>query len=285
MKSAPPIETASLFPIIHRKLIDLLQSLSADEWQRPTVCAGWSVKDVAAHLLDTSLRTVALYRDAYTEPDSPPLQSYRELVEYLNRLNNDWVRATRRVSPAVLVEWLDRVGPEANALLMALPPNEPALFSVAWAGHSESPNWFHVAREYTERWHHQQQIRLAVGQTAGLETAELYQPVLDTFMQALPHAYADTPAPVGTLLQFSVADLTGGDWLLVRKQKGWQLIDREQVARKDAYLSTTLITISRAFAWQLFTRNLPVRVATTHVHTNGDKTMEQPLLAMRSVMM
>jgi hypothetical protein len=35
---------------------------------------------------------------------------------------------------------------------------------VAWAGEAESKNWFHVARDYSEKWHHQQQIREAVSQ-------------------------------------------------------------------------------------------------------------------------
>ena len=178
MKPFPPIQTVSLFPLIHQKLISLLLNLSPDDWNRGTICAGWSVKDIASHLFDTSLRTIALYRNAYSSPDNPTIESYRDLVNYLNQLNNDWVRATRRLSPAVLIDWLDRSGREADALIMALPPDETAIFSVAWAGQATSPNWFHVAREYTERWHHQQQIRLAVGQTAALEIDELYQPLL-----------------------------------------------------------------------------------------------------------
>jgi uncharacterized protein (TIGR03083 family) len=31
-------------------LADLLEGLSAEEWERPSLCAGWRVRDVAAHL-------------------------------------------------------------------------------------------------------------------------------------------------------------------------------------------------------------------------------------------
>lgn len=285
MNVPPPIQTAPLFPVLHQKLIGLLRQLSADEWQRETICAGWSVKDVASHLLDTSLRTIALYRDAYASPDKPAIQSYRDLVDYLNQLNNDWVRATRRISPAVLIDWLDQSGREADALMMALPPDEPAVFSVAWAGQDLSPNWFHVAREYTERWHHQQQIRLAVGQTNPLETNELYHPVLDTFMQALPFAYRTTPAPTGTLLQVSVPDLTAGDWFLRREEDGWKLITNKEPATDKHARPDTLVRIDRPFAWQLLTRNLPVSVVLSHVQITGDEALGHPLLAMRSVMM
>lgn len=275
-----PVHTAPLFPILHQKLVDLLRSLSPTDWQQETICAGWTVKDVAAHLLDGSLRTITLYRDGYAPPDKPGIESYEDLVNYLNQLNNDWVRAMRRVSPAVLVEWLDRSGGEVDALLMALPPDEAAIFSVAWAGQDVSPNWFHVAREYTERWHHQQQIRLAVEQTAALETDALYQPLLDTFMRALPYAYRDTAAPTGTLLQFSVADLAGGDWFLLRKHDDWELVTNQQRTRPD-----TVVRIDRPFAWQLFTRNLPVDETVSYVKIEGDEALGSQVLTMRSVMM
>lgn len=32
------------------KLADLLEDLSDDEWRQPSLCAGWTVRDVAAHL-------------------------------------------------------------------------------------------------------------------------------------------------------------------------------------------------------------------------------------------
>lgn len=280
MKPLSPIQTASLFPVLHQKLINLLRGLSPDDWNRATICAGWSVKDIASHLLDTSLRTIATYRDEYSPPDIPAIQSYRDLVNYLNQLNNNWVRATRRLSPAILVDWLDRSGRAADALITALPPDEPAIFSVAWAGQETSPNWFHIAREYTERWHHQQQIRLAVGQTAELETDALYQPLLDTFMRALPHAYRDMPALTGTLLQFSVADLAAGDWFLRRDGNRWELIVNEPYAQPN-----TIVRIERPYAWQLMTRNLPTDVAAAYIQVDGNESLGRQVLAMRSVMM
>ena len=43
----------------------------------------------------------------------------------------------------------------------SLGPFAPAVFNISWAGEKQSLNWFHTARELSERWHHQQQIRLA----------------------------------------------------------------------------------------------------------------------------
>ena len=46
-----PTLVADLFPEILTELVRLLSSLSAEEWQTPTVCAAWPVKDVALYLL------------------------------------------------------------------------------------------------------------------------------------------------------------------------------------------------------------------------------------------
>jgi uncharacterized protein (TIGR03083 family) len=39
-------------------LADLLEDLSDDQWRRPSLCAGWTVRDVAAHLTLQQLRLV-----------------------------------------------------------------------------------------------------------------------------------------------------------------------------------------------------------------------------------
>ena len=61
---ANPIFCAHLLSKVDEKLIELLASLTLDEWDHPTVAASWTVRDVAAHLLDTSLRKLSLVRDS-----------------------------------------------------------------------------------------------------------------------------------------------------------------------------------------------------------------------------
>jgi hypothetical protein len=59
--------------------------------------------------------------------------------------------------------------------LASLDPTAPASLAVRRAGETRSANWFDIARESTERWHHQQQIPLAVGKPA-LLTPRFYAP-------------------------------------------------------------------------------------------------------------
>lgn len=278
MTTLPALDTAPLFPVLHQHLLDLLQSLTPADWHRPTVCRGWSIKDITAHLLDGQLRQISRYRDHYQAPDGPVITSYADLVQYLNKLNHDWVVATRRLSPALLVSMLAQTGPEVQALLTALDPDEPALFSVAWAGETTSPNWFHVAREYTEQWHHQQQIRLALGQTEPLLRPALYHPLLDTFMRALPHTYRHTDAPAGTGVAITVTGDGGGTWWLQRTETAWQL-------RADAPPGVaTTVQIDGPMAWRLVTKGLSAGEQAQCVTIAGDRALGQPVLGMTAVM-
>lgn len=97
MKPAPPILVTDLFPKIDALLVDLLKSLSDEDWHKATVCRGWSVKDIAAHLLDTAIRRLSMQRDQYRSPESETsFKKLWQLVDYLNQLNADWVKASRR---------------------------------------------------------------------------------------------------------------------------------------------------------------------------------------------
>lgn len=81
------IETIHLFPILDAKLMELLHSLAADEWDMQTVAKRWKVKDVAAHLLDGNLRGLSVSRDNYFGEKPENIHSYQDLVDFLNQLN------------------------------------------------------------------------------------------------------------------------------------------------------------------------------------------------------
>ena len=68
-----PVLTAHLFPALDARLVELLRGLTPDDWNRPTIAPRWTVKDVAAHLLDTLLRRLSFGRDGYVP--SPAVES------------------------------------------------------------------------------------------------------------------------------------------------------------------------------------------------------------------
>lgn len=51
---------AEIWPLIHEqrnKLGDLLEALSQPEWETPSLCEGWRIRDVVAHCIQTHLVT------------------------------------------------------------------------------------------------------------------------------------------------------------------------------------------------------------------------------------
>lgn len=72
------IDTRPLFNLLNQKLIELLISLNEQEWHAPTIAKLWSVKDIAAHMLDTNIRGLSFSRDQYFGEPAPNIQSYAE---------------------------------------------------------------------------------------------------------------------------------------------------------------------------------------------------------------
>ncbi|MCB2376987.1 maleylpyruvate isomerase family mycothiol-dependent enzyme [Hymenobacter sp. BT635] len=277
MQPLPPLHTVHLFSKLDQLLLDVLAALPPEQWERPTLAPRWRVRDVALHLLDGNLRSLSMLRDGYFGVQ-PAGASYSEIVAFLDQLNAEWVGAGQRLSPAV-IRWLLAVsGPEYHRYLAGLDPAAPATFAVAWAGETTSANWFHVARDYTEKWHHQQQIRQAVGQEAPLLTRELYHPFLATCLRALPHHYRDVAAPPGQTISFTVTGDAGDTWYLQRAAQGW-LLGQQYSGPVAASL-----TIEGAVAWRLFTKSLPRPQADTWITCTGEPRLWEPFFGLITVM-
>jgi uncharacterized protein (TIGR03083 family) len=270
------IETKHLFLILHDKLIELLRSLSDEDWHKPTIAKLWVVKDVAAHLLDVNYRTIAFERNYSIKPDRE-INSYLDLVGYLNHLNAQWISAMKRVDPETLIVMLDETGKQHSDYMSSLDPDAEAPFSVAWAGEERSAMWFHVAREYTEKWHHQQQIRDAVSKP-GIMDRDLFYPCIDTFMCGLPHCYRNTNATSGTTVKITVTTNSGGDWYLIKGDTAWMLSKKEQ-----GTVAASVI-LDPDTAWKLFTKGLKPDVAAERVKLSGDIELAGVLLTMVAVM-
>ena len=127
-----PLTTAHLFPTLDARLIDLLRSLTPEDWERQTIAPRWKVKDVAAHLLDTQLRKLSFGRDGYRLSPPPAIASDRDLVSFVDQLNAEGVTVYGRLSPAVLIAWLEHTSPEAASYYASLDPFAPARIGVSW---------------------------------------------------------------------------------------------------------------------------------------------------------
>lgn len=278
MRPAVRVETAHLLPALHERLMELLHGLSSDAWGLPTVAGSWSVRDVAAHLLDVQLRRVSMQRDGHFPPvGGEDLARYDALVAHLNRLNASWVEAMARVSPPLLVELLEVAGPACARVLAGLDPEAPALFPVAWAGEEESRNWFDVGRDYTELWHHQAQIRLAVG-AEPLTSPRWLGPVLALAVRGLPRALAALERPPGCAVVLRCVGEAGGAWSAVASSRGWELHEGE------APRPAARVALPEEVAWRLFFNACSPAEARAAAEVWGEAELVEAALALRSVM-
>jgi uncharacterized protein (TIGR03083 family) len=263
-----------LFPELLEHLLALLSGLSAQDWQQPTACAGWSVKDVALHLLGGDAGILSRKRDQFS-PATRSIRNTGELVALVNDLNASWLQATQRLSPRLLCDLLRFMGSQVCEYFQSLDPH--ALGGpISWAGPEPAPVWLDLAREYTERWHHQQHIRDAVGQP-GLKGSRYLAPALDAFVRALPYTYRHAAALDGALMTLTISGESGGQWSLLREQGSWRLY--LEVAREP----DAMVVIDEDNAWRLFTKGMDRPEAQARVAILGDRSLGLHVLDMVSI--
>jgi uncharacterized protein (TIGR03083 family) len=265
LRPLEPVLVLDRFAPLHAQLIALLRGLAPGDWMRPTACALWSVRDIAAHLLDDDLRRLSFHRDGQPPPGGGPANP-AELVAFVNRMNAEWVAVARRMSPGVIVDLLEVTGPLVVDLFQATDPFAPGHWAVSWAGEDASPHWFDVGRDYTERWLHQQQIRDAVGAPPLTDRVWL-RPVLDLFVRALPLAYRHTPADDGVTVGVTIEGKAGGEWTLRREGDRWRLY------AGSAPGAAASVTMSDDTAWRLFSKGLKGEARAARVAVGGDQAL------------
>jgi len=278
LQTLPPTDTRSYFRPLGAELGRVLRELPDSGWNAPTVASRWRVRDVVAHLVDTPLRRLSLHRDRMALPPPPAsIATDRDLVTFIDSLNASWVDAARRLSPRVLTDLYAVAVTQLADFLEALPMDAPALFEVSWAGEDQDAGWLDVGREFTEQFHHQMQIRDAVG-AGPLPRAEWLHAVLLVAWRGLPRAFAAVAAPGGTMVRVVVTGPSGGEWGLLRD------VDRWRVGVPHAASAADLtVTMSDDTAWRLLFHALDEREAAARIQAEGDERLLAPLLRARSV--
>lgn len=203
------------------------------------------------------------------------IQSSNDLTRFINGLNGTGVAFGRRLSSRLLLDLLETTGSWAADLVESLDPKAKALWPVSWAGETESENWMDIGREYTERWHHQMQIRDALGTTRLLEPRWM-EPLLDLSVRAFRVTYTGVQAPSGTTVTFDVRGPTTGAWTVLRLEESWR------VFRGRPSDPTSLVSIQGDDAWRLLYNAVTPELLSRVVAT-GDAALAQPMLRTRSV--
>lgn len=271
----PVLDTRSLFPVERRALLELLGSLAEADWAKPTVCPGWDVHDVVGHVLNDYLRRISGSRDGHA---GAVFANDETLPAYLARTNDEFVRAARQLSPRVMIDLIEHVGGQLDAVWAQADLDGPADLDVSWADPTApSPAWLDIARDFTEFWAHQQQVRDAVGRP-GADGPELLHPVLDTFLRALPHTLRHRERPDGTEVHVEVIGPAGGTWAVVREYGHWRPTPADTTARPAARVVTDPSTL-----WRLATRGIGVAEARERSELRGDPELTADVTTLLGV--
>jgi uncharacterized protein (TIGR03083 family) len=279
MERVPIIDTRPLFLPERESLLAPLASLTPGQWQLPTVCPGWSVHDLALHLLWVDVSNISRRRDGYFgRPQDNPgsLDDLPTLIAFVNQLNDNWIVGARRMSPELLQTLLRVTGDDWTSYVQTV-DIEAKGGSIGWAGPDPAPVWLDIAREFTERWVHQQHIRDAV-RIPGATEPEFLKPVLATFATALPYALRDVDAAAGSIAQLVITGESGGVWSAVKAGDGWQFSERPATPPAGS------VTFDQDTAWRLFTKGITPTQARSVAMTSGDPAIVTAILNMTTIL-
>ena len=278
LTSMQPTPTVDLFPGLSAALLTILQQLSPHEWSLPTACSGWSVKDVAAHLLGGNLGRLSFQRDRLQRhAPAHTITTNADLVAWIDERNAAWVSATQHISAPVLVDFLALTDRQVHEFFNTLAMEEPAGVAVAWAGETQSANWFDIGREYTEKWFHQQHIREAIG-VEGLVERQWLFPVIEICLRALPFTYQAVEAAEGTSIRVRITGQAGGVWSLVRHDQAWNLY------AGDDRTAEAFVQLSDDTAWRLFSKGLDHAALTRRIEITGNRDLGAKIFDLLAIM-
>lgn len=275
---APPIEAPfDVVDLIEREraaLLDVLRSMSDDDWRAPSPCPGWSVHDVVLHVLGDDLGVLARQRDHHHGTPGPDTNSEVAFEAFLDDLNEQWVTAMRRVSPRTTIDLLRDTGEQ---LVEFYRHTDGAVHDamVGWAGTDALPRWFDHAREFTERWVHHQQVLEAIGASPWAEP-DMVGAVLDTFVWAYPYRLGHLTRPVGVTAGVDVTGPVARTWRWASTGSSW-------AAAPDATEASTLLTMTADQAWRLLTNGL-APADWPAVDPSADSAIARTLLRTRAIL-
>jgi uncharacterized protein (TIGR03083 family) len=271
---APPGDVSRLFGIERERLLDLLTSLDPTEWLRETPCPGWSVLGLVSHLVNGDLGMLSRHRDQYLGARPPEGDDESEFIEWLDALMQEWVSATRGLSPRVATSLLAWSGPQMVEHFAAEDPMARTA-QVQWAGPEPSPTWLNQVRELSEFWIHRQQLLEALDRESDLR-GDILGPVLDGLRWAYPYRLATQKRAPGDTVTIDISGPVAATWHLVASQRGWSFapVPGNQVAS---------MAMSTGEAWRLLTNNLsPARQVA--LRTSGDSALLEVLRNTRAIL-
>ena len=179
-------------PILHvvREQAESLLAMAEapGAWEAPTACAGWAVRDIVGHIVDTTGRTSSPSTPPAARAPSPDALGLRIMAERVN----DRATAFRTASQQEMTDRLRADFSKMMEILEALGPDDWTGLLVPHVYMGPLPAFFYPAFQLMDYGVHGWDIRQGTGEAHGLDgdAADLLVP----FMFVLWQATADTSA-------------------------------------------------------------------------------------------
>ena len=199
-----PDEAYSLLKVQLDRLLALLETLSPEDWSKPTACTMWNVRDMVAHQAGGYASGTG-YREMIRQYSSPPRRG--QLPE--DAVNELQVRERAGKSPTDLIAELRAIGPVAIqkwahqfrlAKMVTIPHPVGGMFSLRhlmWVIHSR------------DTWMHRLDICRATGR-AFEQTADQDGRIAELVMLDVEKALRRKLA--GKSVLFDLSGIAGGTW-------------------------------------------------------------------------
>jgi uncharacterized protein (TIGR03083 family) len=246
-------------------VLALAPALGTSDWEMPTDCPGWTVKDVVAHLAHIESELCHPAQHAYGDSGAGDLTSAYTEAGVAERKDR---------APAGLIAELASAVEQRSSMLAELPDDPAAPAGVTPGGIAWS--WDTLLRNRSiDMWVHEQDIRRAIGRPGGLRSTGA-EVVTMTFSLAMPYVLGKrVKPPAGSTVRW---DMSGE----VPVDLGVRMGDDGSAARVDGVEdpTTTLSMSTETFTVLAAGRRAPQEVDVT---ITGDEKLGHATLAAMAI--
>lgn len=236
----------NLYQRLNSKLLDLLNALSSEQWDKNISGENQKVKDTALLILDE------FKHDLFQINQKIDSKSFEFMAK------KEFEKSDYLSDLQLIIEYLNHYLTE---YFVSKKNNEPKAGSI------------NLPKIYAKNWLDQQKIRQAIGAPILLE-AEFYHPFLEYCMGFLPQYFENIATSDNTVISIEIVSETNKTWQIIRRENSWHFIE-------SPILSSTQVYIDQNIAWILFSGGVDIYEASQYWQVIGNQDLGRYVLSMR----